>query len=86
MAQIRNGDKAFLSKATEVKHLVEERGDIHHIFPKKYLQSNGFNNRNQYNQIANYVYTQQEINITIKYIKILYRIYRISESIKTLKF
>ena len=67
MAQIRNGDKAFLSKATEVKHLIEERGDIHHIFPKKYLQSNGFNNRNQYNQIANYVYTQQEINITIKH-------------------
>lgn len=67
MAQIRSNDKAFLSKATEIKHLIEERGDLHHIFPKKYLQSNGFNNRNQYNQIANYVYTQQEINIVIKH-------------------
>ncbi|MEH7520104.1 GmrSD restriction endonuclease domain-containing protein [Priestia megaterium] len=67
MAQIRSNDKAFLSKATEIKHLIEERGDLHHIFPKKYLQSNGFNSRNQYNQIANYVYTQQEINIVIKH-------------------
>ena len=65
MAQIKNGDQAFLSKETEVKHLIEERGDIHHIFPKKYLQKNGFTNRSQYNQIANYVYTQQEINIAI---------------------
>ena len=66
MAQIKNGDKGFLSKEVEVKHLIEERGDIHHIFPKKYLQKNGFPNRGQYNQIANYVYTQQEINIAIK--------------------
>lgn len=67
IAQIKNGDKAFLSKEIEVRHLIEERGDIHHIFPKKYLQSNGIINRNQYNQIANYVYTQQEINIAIKH-------------------
>ncbi|MGG0940178.1 DUF262 domain-containing protein [Brevibacillus centrosporus] len=66
MAQIKSGDKGFLSKATEVKHLIVERGDIHHIFPKKYLQSKGYTNRNQYNQIANYVYMQQEINIAIK--------------------
>ncbi|MBM7660402.1 hypothetical protein JOC85_001169 [Bacillus mesophilus] len=66
MAQIKSGDKGFLSKEVEVKHLIEERGDIHHIFPKKYLQKNGYNNRGQYNQIANYAYTQQEINITIK--------------------
>ena len=66
MAQIKSGDKGFLSKEIEVKHLIEDRGDIHHIFPKKYLQRNGFSNRSQYNQIANYVYTQQEINIAIK--------------------
>ena len=28
-------------------------------------QNNGFKNRADYNQIANYVYTQQEINIKI---------------------
>jgi hypothetical protein len=66
MAQIKMNDKGFLSKEIEVKHLVEERGDIHHIFPKKYLQKNGYNNRGMYNQIANYVYTPQEINIAIK--------------------
>jgi hypothetical protein len=66
MAQIKNSDKGFLSKEVEVRHLIEERGDIHHIFPKKYLQRNGIINRGQYNQIANYVYTQQEINIAIK--------------------
>ena len=33
---------------------------------KKYLQKNGVNNRKDYNQIANYVYTQSEINIKIK--------------------
>jgi len=31
MAQSKNGDQAFLSKETEVKHHIEERGDIHHI-------------------------------------------------------
>lgn len=66
MAQIKNGDKGFLSKEVEVKHLIEERRDIHHIFPKKYLQKNGYKNRGGYNQIANYAYTQQEINIAIK--------------------
>jgi hypothetical protein len=66
MAQIKSGDKGFLSKEVEVRHLIEERGDIHHIFPKKYLQKNGYINRGQYNQIANYAYTQQEVNITIK--------------------
>ena len=49
-----------------VQSLIEQRGDIHHIFPKKYLQNNGVNNRRDYNQIANYVFTQSEINIKIK--------------------
>jgi len=39
-------------------------GDIHHIFPKDYLRKNGMK-RSQYNQIANYVYMQSEINIKI---------------------
>lgn len=65
MAQIRNGDRGFLSLHIDVKTLIEGRGDVHHIFPKKYLQKNGLNNRGQYNQIANYVYMQSEINIKI---------------------
>jgi hypothetical protein len=65
MAQVKNNDKAFLSKESEVRHLIEGRGDVHHIFPRKYLQKNGFTSRNQYNQIANYAIIQQEINIAI---------------------
>ena len=65
MAQVKNNEKAFLSKETEVRHLIEGRGDVHHIFPRKYLQSNGYANKNQYNQIANYAIIQQEINIAI---------------------
>ena len=66
MTQIRNKDKGFLSEEIDVQSLIEQRGDIHHIFPKKYLQKNGINERGRYNQIANYVYTQSEINIKIK--------------------
>lgn len=66
MAQIKSGARGFLSEQIDVKSLVEQRGDIHHIFPKKYLQKNGIINRKDYNQIANYAYTQSEINIKIK--------------------
>lgn len=66
MAQVKGGARGFLSRQINVQSLIEQRGDIHHIFPKKYLQKNGVNNRKDYNQIANYVYTQSEINIKIK--------------------
>lgn len=66
MAQIKSQDNGFLSESIKVQALIEERGDVHHLFPKKFLQRNGFNNRSQYNQIANYVYTQSEVNIKIK--------------------
>ena len=66
MAQVKMGDKGFLSDHIEVESLIKEHGDIHHIFPKKYLQKNGVNLPSRYNQIANYVYTQTEINIKIK--------------------
>jgi hypothetical protein len=38
--------------------------NIHHIFPREYLKTIGLK-RGEYNQIANYVYTQSEINIKI---------------------
>lgn len=63
-AQVRANDKGFLSKDVSVRDLIEHRGDIHHIFPSHYLKKNGLP-RGRYNQIANYVYTQQEINIQI---------------------
>lgn len=66
MAQVKMGDCGFLSEEIDVKSLIEQRGDIHHIFPKKYLQKCGIKERGLYNQIANYVYTQSEINVKIK--------------------
>ncbi len=41
-----------------------EKGDVHHVFPRKYLTKNEIE-RGEYNQVANYVYTQTEINIRI---------------------
>lgn len=63
-AQVRANDKGFLSKEVTVRNLIEHKGDIHHIFPKSYLKKKGLT-RGKYNQIANYVYTQTEINIKI---------------------
>ena len=66
MAQVKKNARGFLSKQITVQSLIEQRGDIHHISPKKYLQKNGVDNRKDYNQIANYVYTQSETNVKIK--------------------
>ncbi len=63
-SQCYYNDKAFLSKDITVKNLIEQRGDVHHIFPKDLLKKKGFT-RGQYNQVANYVYTQTETNIRI---------------------
>ena len=57
-------EKGFLSKDITVKNLIEQRGDVHHIFPKDVLKKKGLT-RGQYNQVGNYVYTQSEINIKI---------------------
>lgn len=65
MAQIKLGDRGFLSRDITVKSLIENRGDVHHIFPKNYLQKNGHNNRAEYNQIANFAMLQTEVNIQI---------------------
>ncbi len=63
-AQIKAGDKGFLSTDITVSNMIEHRGDVHHLFPKEYLKASGLE-RGDYNQIANYVYAQSEINIKI---------------------
>lgn len=63
-AQVKAHDTGFLSEHIEVASMLENRGDIHHLFPKKYLTKNGLT-KGMYNQIANYVFLQQEINIRI---------------------
>lgn len=65
IAQIKLNNRAFLSKNIDVRTLIEGRGDVHHIFPKDYLQKNGKDNRSIYNQIANFAMLQTEVNIQI---------------------
>ncbi|MEE0979841.1 MAG: DUF262 domain-containing protein [Muribaculaceae bacterium] len=63
-SQCKMNVRGFLSTDITVKDLIEQRGDVHHIFPRQYLKVNGFS-RGQYNQVANYTYVQSEINIKI---------------------
>ena len=63
-SQVKANDRGFLSRDILVSDLISLRGDIHHLFPKDYLKKNGLD-RSEYNQIANYVYMQSEINIQV---------------------
>jgi hypothetical protein len=63
-AQARLGDRGFLSSGITVRDLLINRGDKHHVFPRKHLQRGGAS-RSSYNQIANFVMAQSEINIAI---------------------
>jgi len=63
-SQVASNNRGFLSSDITVRDLITHRGDLHHIFPRGYLKKNGLN-RFRYNQIANFVYMQSEINIKI---------------------
>jgi len=63
-AQVRLGDRGFLSRDFSVRDLITTKGDIHHLYPQNYLKQQGMG-KSRYNQIANYAVTQTEINIAI---------------------
>ena len=63
-AQVYMNDMSLLSNNITVRYLLELAGDVHHIFPKEYLKSNGFS-RNLYNQNANYAYLDTQVNKSI---------------------
>ncbi len=63
-AQGKLGDRGFLSTNITVTDLLLNRSDIHHVYPRQYLKGLGFS-ASTYNQIANYVVAQSEINIAI---------------------
>lgn len=63
-AQVNTNTVAFLSKSMKISTLIEQRGDVHHIFPKKYLMNNGYSQK-AYNQVANFVFTEQATNIKV---------------------
>jgi len=62
--QVHNGDEGFLSTDITVRDMIIHRGDVHHVFPKNLLRKK-YDSKTEYNQIANFVYAQQEINIMI---------------------
>ena len=63
-AQVKLGDKGFLSRDITVHDLLMNRSDVHHVFPRNHLKGQGLA-RGRYNQIANFVLAQSEINIAI---------------------
>ena len=63
-AQVKLGDKGFLSRDITVQDLIMNRSDAHHVYPRNYLKKQGLA-RGRYNQIANFVLAQSEINIAI---------------------
>ena len=64
-AQVHASDNSLLMNGTKVRDLITTMGDIHHIFPKDYLQKNGVTEKSKYNQIANYTYLDTTTNIVI---------------------
>jgi hypothetical protein len=64
-AQVALGDKGFLSSGITVRDLLLNRCDVHHIYPKNHLKSKLGLSKGRYNQIANFVIAQSEINIAI---------------------
>jgi len=63
-AQVKLGDKGFLSRDITVQDLLMNRSDVHHIYPRNFLKKQGLA-KGRYNQIANFVLAQSEINIAI---------------------
>jgi hypothetical protein len=63
-AQVKLGDKGFLSRDITVRDLILNRGDAHHLYPRNHLKGFGLAS-GRYNQIANYAIAQSEINIAI---------------------
>lgn len=65
-SQCKNNESAFLSESMSIRNLLEQsaNANLHHIFPKNYLIKNGYK-KNDYNQVANYTYTEQQINIKL---------------------
>ena len=63
-AQCKASDDAFLASGGKVRDLLES-GDVHHLFPKEYLKKAGIDDKNRYNQVANYALLTKAVNISI---------------------
>ena len=63
-AQVYFNDMSLLSQNITIRTLIEQGGDIHHIFPKQYLIDNKFD-KNLYNQDANFAFLDTPMNVSI---------------------
>lgn len=63
-AQVYQNDISLLSSNITVRELINLGGDVHHVFPKKYLINNNFD-KGKYNQDANYAYLDRPVNESI---------------------
>lgn len=63
-AQVKPGDLGFLSRDITVRDLLLNRSDVHHVYPHNHLKGQGLA-RGRYNQVANFVLAESEINISI---------------------
>ena len=64
-AQIKAADNTLFSSGFKVRDIVTTMGDVHHIFPRKYLRTEIDAPQRLYNQIANYTFLEKRINIAI---------------------
>lgn len=64
-AQICKADSALFTHMFKVSDLIRMQGEVHHIFPKKYLAKHGITDKSKYNQIANYTYLDSQVNKAI---------------------
>lgn len=64
-AQINLNCNSMLMNGTKIADLVTISGDVHHIFPRAYLKNNGVENKTKYNQVANYIYLDTQVNKAI---------------------
>lgn len=64
-AQINLNCNSMLMNGTKISDLISISGDVHHIFPRAYLQSSGITGKTKYNQVANYVYLDTQVNKAI---------------------
>ena len=64
-AQINMNCNSLFMNGTKISDLVNISGDVHHIFPRAYLKTNGVDNKVKYNQVANYIYLDTQVNKAI---------------------
>ena len=64
-AQINQNCNSLLMHGTKISDLITISGDVHHIFPRAYLKNNGVTSKTKYNQVANYIYLDTQVNKAI---------------------